>query len=158
MLGIPAEAPRVLSFQIAAGQLCYNVAGARTITIAPGFGSVPPTSACLPVSGARTTYTLSAANELGAVAASAAADGTPVQILTFRNEPSFARVSGDPVTLSWTTQGAERVNLSGPGAPAGPLPLAGSVVVRPDTNTSYTLFAYGPGGQVVNSALYLFVR
>ena len=81
-----------------------------------------------------------------------------MQILSFRNEPSFSPVSGGPVTLSWTTQNAERVNMTGLGAPGGSLPANGTFVVRPDTNTSYTLFAYGANGQAVSSVLYVFVR
>ena len=42
--------------------------------------------------------------------------------------------------------------------PGGALPVNGSVVVKPVTNTSYTLIAYGANGQAVSSVLYIFVR
>jgi hypothetical protein len=158
ILDTPDEAPRLVSFKVSPGQLCYNVANARTITIQPGFGAVPPPSACLAAPAERMVYTLSAANNLGSISVSAAADETPAQILSFKNDPSFSPVSGGAVTLSWTTQNAEVVKMTGLGAPSGSLPLNGTVVVRPDTNTTYTLFAYGTNGQVVSSVLYLFVR
>jgi hypothetical protein len=158
ILNSSTEAPRVTFFKLAAGQLCYNVANAKTITILPGFGSVPPPSACLAAAAGKTAYTLNATNEFGAATASAAADEGPPQILSFKNDPSFSPVSAGAVTLSWSTQNAERVNMTGLGAPSGPLPVNGNVVVRPDTNTTYTLFAYSANGQVVSTMLYVFVR
>jgi hypothetical protein len=40
----------------------------------------------------------------------------------------------------------------------GSLPVSGSVVVRPTTNSTFTLTAYGPAGQQVSAVLYVFVR
>ena len=108
-------------------------------------------------SGAVQALNLAASNVPAGVPR-AAPDETPVQIVSFKNDPSFSPVSGGPMTLSWTTQNAERVNMVGLGAPGGALAVNGSAVVRPDTNTTYTLFAYGPSGQVVSSVLYVFVR
>jgi len=34
----------------------------------------------------------------------------------------------------------------------------GSLVVNPITNSTYTLTAYGPGGQTVSSTISVFVR
>ena len=66
--------------------------------------------------------------------------------------------AGNPVVLSWTTSGATSVILTGFGAPAGPLPVNGNVTVNPNTNTDYTLTAYGDGGQSVSVVIHVFVR
>jgi hypothetical protein len=52
------------------------------------------------------------------------------------------------VTLSWTTDNATSVVLTGNDVPGGPLPVNGSIVVRPITNSTYTLTAYGVGSHV----------
>jgi hypothetical protein len=85
-------------------------------------------------------------------------DVASVQITSFTNDPPYSPIAGGPVTLTWATQNAVRVRLTGLGAPSDPLPLNGSVQVRPVTNTSYTLVAYGASGAAVSSVLYIFVR
>jgi hypothetical protein len=79
-------------------------------------------------------------------------------IVSFSNDPAWSPVSGGPVTLSWVTQNTSSVVITGLGAPAGPLPPSGSAVVRPTTNTTYTLIAYGNNGAAVSTVLYIFVR
>jgi hypothetical protein len=160
--------PRVLQFganpaQIDPGgtsQLCYTVENATEISISPsvpGFDA-SRNAACLMVSPtATTTYVLTVRNAAGSTSANATVTVGGVRILTFTNNPDFSQRSGDPVTLSWTTEGATSVTLTGLGVPSGPLPVNGSVVVRPVTNTTYTLIAYGPNGSV-SSVLYVFVR
>ena len=80
-----------------------------------------------------------------------------VRITSFSNSPDFSGKAGDPVVLSWTTEGATSVTLTGLGVPTGPLPVNGNVTVNPITNTTYTLIAYGPNGSV-SAVLYVFVR
>jgi hypothetical protein len=161
------EAPRVVSFTVApsaiapgaTAQLCYNVQNATTVNIQPAFGVVPSTSACLTASpSSRTTYTLTATNDAGSTTAAATLDVAVTRILTFTNDPAYSPASGSAVTLSWTTENASMVRITGLGAPATPLPAAGSLVVNPVTNTTYTLSAYGTNGQAVNAVLYIFVR
>jgi hypothetical protein len=38
------------------------------------------------------------------------------------------------------------------------LPVNGSLTIAPITNSTYTLTAYGPGGQTVSSTISVFVR
>jgi hypothetical protein len=154
-----SERPRVISMTAAAGQICYQVANATSIQIQPGVGPVTAPAACLAARPAMTTtYTLTAANEAGAVTASATLEVTSVAITSFTNDPSFSPAAGGPVSLSWTTQNAMSVGITGSGLPPGPYPVNGSLVVRPVTNTNYTLIAYGANGQAVSSVLYVFVR
>lgn len=160
-------APRVASLTVtpaaiapgASAQLCYSVEGAASVSIQPAFGVVPPTSACLTVNPTnRTTYTLTAANDAGSNTASATLDVSAVRILTFSNDPAYSPASGSAVTLSWTTENASFVRITGLGLPAATLAVNGSTVVNPVTNTTYTLTAYGVNGQAVSSVLYVFVR
>jgi hypothetical protein len=148
-----------VSLTASAGQLCYHVENARTISIQPEFGVVPGPSACLTAHPTMTTtYTLTATNDGGSTTASATVDVTSVAITAFSNDPPYSPIAGGPVTLTWTTQNAVSVTMTGLGLPAGALPLSGSLVVKPVTNTSYTLIAYGANGQAVSSVLYVFVR
>ena len=66
--------------------------------------------------------------------------------------------AGNPVILSWTTQNATSVVLVGNDLPPQTLPVNGSLTVKPITNTTYTLTAYGPGGQTVSVSIAVFVR
>jgi hypothetical protein len=160
-------APRVISFSanptnISAGQssqLCWNVEGATSISIAPGVGNVQA-QACIAVSPTATQqYVLTARNAQGTTTAIATVTlGTTVQILTFTSSPDFSTSAGNPVVLSWTTTGATSVQMSGNGVPASGLPVNGSITVVPITNTDYTLSAYGPGGTSVSATIHVFVR
>ena len=160
-------APRVLSFSLnptninpgQSSQLCWNVEGATSISIAPGVGNVQA-QACMAVSPTTTTqYVLTARNAQGTTTAIATLTiGTGVQILTFTSSPDFSTSAGNPVVLSWTTSGASSVQMSGNGVPAGGLPVNGSITVVPITNTDYTLSAYGPGGTSVSATIHVFVR
>ena len=80
-----------------------------------------------------------------------------VRITSFTSDPPTSDAAGAPVTLSWTTEGATYVIMTGNQAPNEQLPPQGSVVVRPITNSTYSLTAFGPAGQVT-SVLYVFVR
>jgi hypothetical protein len=160
------QVARILQFsaipqRIDAGQsaqLCWQVENATEVTISGGVGAVRA-SDCVSVSpNATTTYTLTATNAAGQVSASAIVQvGGETRILTFSASPDFSHKSGDPVTLSWTTQDATSVVITGTGVPAGPLPVNGSLVVNPTTNSTYTLIASGPNGQI-SAVLLVFVR
>ena len=62
------------------------------------------------------------------------------------------------MTLAWTTQNATSVVIVGNELAPQTLPANGTLVVRPITNTTYTLTAYGPGGQTVSVTISVFVR
>lgn len=139
-------------------QLCWQVDGATTVTIAPGIGGVKTTD-CVSVSPASsTTYVLTATNASGSVNASATLTVGGVRVVSFSSNPDYSSAAGAPVVLSWTTQNTVSVTITGTGAPGGNLPANGSVTVNPITNTDYTLTAYGAGGQTVTSVLHVFVR
>ncbi len=66
--------------------------------------------------------------------------------------------AGNPVTLSWTTHNATSVVLIGSEIGPQTLPANGTFVIHPITNSTYTLTAYGTGGQTVSATISVFVR
>jgi hypothetical protein len=143
-------------------QLCWNVENATTISIAPGIGTVAP-AACVTVTPTvTTTYILTARNGQGEVIASTTVTvGGTIKVLSFTSTPEFSTMAGSPVVLTWFTQGATSVTITGNiagGGNAQNLPPNGTLTVNPNTNTDYTLTAYGPGGAAVSVTIHVFVR
>ena len=137
-------------------QLCWVVENATTVSLTPGPGTVAA-NACVTVTPTTTTtYTLTAVNGQGQVTASAtvnvgAAGG--VKVISFTSSPEFSTMAGSPVVLTWFTSGATSVNITGNitgGGSGTNLPPNGTLTVNPNTNTDYTLTAYGPGGAAVS--------
>ena len=146
----------------ASSQLCWVVENATTISIAPGVGTVAA-SACVTVSPTTTTtYTLTARNGQGEVTASTTVNvGGNVKVISFTSSPEFSTMAGSPVVLTWFTSGATSVNITGNITGSGNatnLPPNGTLTVNPNTNTDYTLTAYGPGGAAVSVTIHVFVR
>jgi hypothetical protein len=74
-----------------------------------------------------------------------------------RAKPEFSSAAGSPVTLSWATENATSVIITGSSAPTGTLPLSGSATVTPNSNADFRLTAYGAGSPV-SVVLHVFVR
>jgi hypothetical protein len=164
----PANIPQILTFvanpqTIDAGQssqLCWQVSGATAIQIDPGVGSNLNANDCATVKpSVTTTYTLTATNAQGTIKANVTVNVGAVRITSFTASVVTTTSAGDPSVLSWTTENASSVVLIG--AEIGPqsgLPVNGSFTVHPITNSTYTLTAYGPGGQTVSVTISVFVR
>ncbi|HWB84253.1 MAG TPA: OmpA family protein [Bryobacteraceae bacterium] len=159
--------PQVVQFvaspvNIDAGQtskLCWQVNGATSISIAPDVGSGLAPNDCANVSPSKTTtYTLTATNGAGQIQANVTINVGQVRITSFTSNPVTSDAAGAPVTLAWTTENATSVVLTGNELPAETLNPNGSIVVHPTTNSTYTLTAYGPGGQTVSVTISVFVR
>jgi len=159
--------PQIVAFTatpqtVSSGQsskICWQVTGATSISIAPGVGSNLNANDCTTVTpSATTTYTLTATNAVGQVQGNLTVNVGSVQILSFQANPVSSPVAGAPVTLSWTTANATSVVLTGADIPAMTLPVNGSYTDNPVTNETYTLTAYGPGGQTVSVTISVFVR
>src|SRR5438876_5480123 len=122
----------------------WNVTGATSVNITPGVGNnlrVQGTATVTPT--ATTTYTLVASGTGGrtqqatvTVTVGMAPAANP-QIIRFEATPTNI-ITGESSTLSWTTSGTDRVDISGVGTN---LPLNGSRVVSPTVTTTYTLTA-----------------
>jgi hypothetical protein len=163
----PANIPQVVTFvatpqNIDAGQstqLCWQVTGATNISITPGVGTNLNANDCASVSPTvTTTYTLTATNGSGQIQANATVNVGQVRILSFTSNPVFSPNSGADVTLEWKTENANSVVLVGNDISPQTLAPNASFVVRPISNSTYTLTAYGPGGQTVSVTISVFVR
>jgi carbon monoxide dehydrogenase subunit G len=139
-------------------QICWQVTGATSISIAPSVGTNLAANACSTVTpSATTTYTLTATNAVGQVQGNLTVNVGSVQILSFQATPGTVNY-GQPTVLSWTTVNATSVVLTAADLPAMTLPVNGSYTDNPTTNETYTLTAYGPGGQTVSVTISVFVR
>jgi uncharacterized cupredoxin-like copper-binding protein len=140
-------------------KLCWQVNGATTIRIDPVVGGSLQGNDCVTVNPtSTTTYTLTATNANGQIQANATVTIGQVRILSFNASPAASDVPGSPVTLSWTTSNATSVVVVGADVNAQNLQTNGTVVVHPMANATYTLTAYGPGGQTVSVTISVPVR
>lgn len=164
------QLPRIVSFSGTptsinpgdSSQLCWVVENATTITIAPGVGT-QNNSACVTVTPTTTTtYVLTGRNGNGvSTAQTTITVGGSIKVLSFTSSPEYSTMAGSPVVLTWFTTGATSVTITGNiagGANAQNLPASGQLTVNPNTNTDYTLTAYGPGGTAVSVTIHVFVR
>jgi uncharacterized cupredoxin-like copper-binding protein len=163
----PGTVPQVVTFvanppTIDAGsssQLCWQVIGATSVSIDPGVGSNLNGNDCATVKPTTTTtYVLTATNATGRIQASVTVNVGQLRILSFTSDPVYSTAAGNPVTLAWQTQNALSVVIVGNELAPQTLPASGSLTVNPITNTTYTLTAYGPGGQTVSTTISVFVR
>jgi len=136
-----------------------QVNGSTSITITPGVGSNLKANDCATVTPATTTtYTLTATNATGQIQGNVTVNVGTVQILSFTASPPNTQAAGQPVVLSWTTANATSVVLIGGDVAPQSLPANGQFTVNPISNQTYTLTAYGPGGQTVSVSISVFVR
>jgi hypothetical protein len=140
-------------------KLCWQVNGATSISITPGVGSNLNANDCATVSpAATTTYTLTATNAAGTIQANTTVNVGTVQITSFTATPAFVPDHSTTVTLQWTTLNATTVVLIGGDIKPQTLPVNGSITTVPQTDTTFTLTAYGPGGQTVSVVVGVTVR
>ena len=140
-------------------KLCWQVNGATSIRIDPGVGSGLQANDCVTVSPtSTTTYTLTASNANGQVQGNVTVTIGQVRILSFNASPPASDAPGSAVTLSWNTTNATSVVIVGADVNFQNLQPSGSLVVHPIANASYTLTAYGPGGQTVSVSISVPVR
>ncbi|HJT86341.1 MAG TPA: OmpA family protein, partial [Bryobacteraceae bacterium] len=140
--------------------LNWVVEGATSVTITPGIGSVNVQTGSTSVTPPQTTtYTLTATGPGGTVHASTTVTvgGTGVstsgpQIVRFAASPETIQ-QGQQATLSWATNGATQVSISG----VGTVGANGSTTVSPAQTTTYTLTAAGPNGQPVTAPVTVTV-
>jgi len=161
-----ASVPQIVTFvatpqNISPGQstkICWQVTGSTSISI-NGVGSNLNANDCATVTpSTTTTYTLTATNAAGQIQGNVTVNVGTVQILSFTASPVTSPAAGTPVVLSWTTANATSVVLIGGEVGPQNLPVNGSFTVNPITNSTYTLTAYGPGGQTVSVSISVFVR
>jgi hypothetical protein len=138
-------------------QLDWVVEGADSVTITPGPGNVDPKTGTFDVAPTQTTtYTLSAKGPGGTVTANTTvtvASASDPRIIRFDASPTNIQAGGSS-TLSWTTEGANQVSISG----IGPVDSSGSRLVSPTVTTTYTLTAQGADGRQVTAPVVVTVN
>lgn len=146
-----APMPRIVRFtaaptEILVGEnasLVWQVEDATDVSIS-GIGTVALTGTTTVSPNATTTYVLTARNASGEVTAETVVTVIPqVRIINFTANPSTSPRPGAPVTLSWSTENATDISIDGIGSVQG----AGTVVVNPQSDTTYTLRAFGRRSQ-----------
>ncbi len=135
--------------QITAGQtstLIWQVEGADRVTITPGIGQVDSKAGTISVAPTATTiYTLTAQNSSGEVTQTATVTviRPDARIVSFQATPTNIQPGG-AATLSWQTENADQVSISG----IGNVAKNGSTIVSPNQTTTYTLTAQNRFGSV----------
>jgi hypothetical protein len=115
--------------------LAWTVAGATSLRVDPGIGSVSGTRVTV-TPQATTTYTLTATNAGGAVTATATVRvGSAPVIASFAASPSWITTGGS-AALAWSVSGATGVSIDALGSVNG-----SSVQVSPASDASYVLTA-----------------
>jgi len=146
------QVPRILSFAATPAEilpteqalLSWKVENATSVSIS-GIGTVNSSGSSSVSPTSTTTYVLSATNSAGQVSATAVVSVVlPPKILNFTANPGQLAKAGDTATLSWQTQNATDVVITN----VGSVPVNGSTAVKPATDVSYTLTAYGRRSQV----------
>ncbi|MBI5423178.1 MAG: hypothetical protein HZA32_03770 [Opitutae bacterium] len=121
--------------------LAWTVTGADSVTISPDIGAVTGTSRNVSPA-ATTTYTLTATNTAGSVTRTATvtvSTSTGPSIDTF-TASSDSIEAGEAVTLAWTTTKMGSLWMSADaGGDPGSVPANGTLVVRPQTTTRYSV-------------------
>jgi hypothetical protein len=148
----PPGSPRILNFvaspqEVLPGEqstLSWQVENADSVEITE-LGKVDLTGTSTVTPETTTSYVLTAKNAQGEVTATATVTVlTGVRIVNFTASPTVVRDPGDPSTLTWSTENAIRVVITG----IGDVEPNGSMVVNPVAPTHYTLIAYGRRGEV----------
>jgi uncharacterized cupredoxin-like copper-binding protein len=149
---VPPGMPRILNFvaspqEILSGEistLSWEVENADTVTITD-LGTVDLSGTSTVTPEETRAYTLTATNSQGEVTATATVTVlTGVRIVNFTADKTVVKNPGNPATLTWQTENAIRVVITG----VGDVEPNGSVVVNPVSPTHYTLIAYGRRGEV----------
>lgn len=149
---VPPGMPRILNFvaspqEILAGEqstLSWEVENADSVEITD-LGKVDLSGTSTVTPEETRAYTITARNSQGEVTATVTVTVlTGVRIVNFTANPTVVKNPGDPSTLTWSTENAIRVVITG----IGDVELNGSMVVNPVAPTHYTLIAYGRRGEI----------
>jgi hypothetical protein len=136
---------------VAAGQsatLNWQTTNASEVSI-QGVGSNLQVSGSQPVKPTQTTtYILTAKGEGGSDTKRVTVTVPGLPTVSFSANPSTIQQS-QSATLTWQTQNATQVSISGNPA----VGLNGSLAVTPDKTTTFTIEAKGPGGTTNNAAV-----
>ncbi len=133
----------------ASAALIWDVAGATSVTIDQGVGSVPVSGSQLVSPTTTTSYTLTANGPGGTASKSVVLAVNPPINATFTIYPNVISVS-QFATLQWNVTGADSVTID---QGVGSVPPVGQKVVYPYYTTVYTLTATSSCCAVTKSAV-----
>jgi hypothetical protein len=124
--------------------LSWNVSNSTRVTINPGIGDVELSGSIYVSPAESTTYTLLATNKAGDnVTKNVTVESIKEpKITSFEVNPEKI-VLGNNSTLSWSVSGGENVTIT---PEIGNVELNGSKIVKPTTNTTYTIIATNEAG------------
>ena len=119
--------------------LLWSVENSTDVSITT-LGAVGPNGTANVAPQVNTTYVLTATNQAGqpVTAEATVTVSRPPAIISFTATPDTTSPGGN-VTLAWVTENTTNVTISG----VGTVPSSGSVIVKPQTTTAYTLTASG---------------
>ena len=133
--------------------LSWQTGNATTVRLEPGIGPVDTEGSAAVSPASDTTYRLVAEGPGGTIEDTVLVEvraTAPLPVVGgFVARPS-AIEEGQSTTLQWSTSNATEVHLN-PGV--GPVDPNGQIEVAPDSDTSYTLVATGPGGTAEDTVL-----
>jgi TonB family protein len=123
--------------------LQWAVQNAASVTLQPGLGKVPASSAARVCPASTTTYLLSARGETGEIRSRLVLSVrvVPPQI-SFSSAPPRI-TSGESARLAWSVSHATTVLIE---PSLGIRPATGAIDIHPQETTQYRLLAVGPGG------------
>ncbi|GAB6908965.1 exported hypothetical protein [Desulfosarcina cetonica] len=135
--------------------LVWSSENADTCTIDPSIGTVALSGSMMVSPSATTTYTITATGPEGTVTSSATITvNPPPPMITFSATPTQL-LQEQSSTLTWNTANADGVSID---QGIGDVQLNGSLAVFPETDTTYTIKATGPGGTSTESVTVTVVQ
>jgi hypothetical protein len=155
----PPSGPQIVAFAAdpataALGEsvtLSWQTLRTDTLRLRPGNVDVTGTTSIVVSPPATTTYTLVATNGAGAVSASIDVSVGPLPVIDVFVADAGPEINpGLPGTLSWSVEGADRIDLLGPGLGAG-VEVTGSddyAIAALPAGATYTLVAANAFGSV----------
>ena len=127
-----------------AGTLSWSVSGADSVSINQGIGTMASTGTTDVTPAVTTTYTLTASNVYGTRTAGVTVVVRQLPTASITALPN-AISEGESVTLYWSTSNATSASID-PAIGTVAHNAMGSMVVTPDTTTTYTLRAENANG------------
>lgn len=112
-----------------------------SVMIDNGMGSMPPNGSIEITPAATTTFTLTASGPGGAASQAVTVTVLPPQVNLTATPSTISR--GEEAVLTWNSSAADTVSMDNN---IGPVPGNGSIIVTPDTTTTYNITATGPSG------------
>jgi hypothetical protein len=132
-----------------ASTLNWTTSYTTSVSIEPGIGSVDPSGSQTVAPTETTTYTLTAKGEGGTTRKSVTVTVYQPPAVTISADPATV-IYGESSTLYWNSTNADKVVLD---QNIGEVSYEGSLEVKPDRTTTYTITASGPGGSAKAQAV-----